>query len=316
MLQMRRDLAFYKDSLEDMNGGNVRIDYLLHPTQYHKEIRIKKYSPDGDIFVQRPGELSRLKIEDDTVRIIMSIPRDPRWKITDDASEDRFIQVTFCLNNYTDIDDIAKDKEMLNHIIDTLAKTSASKWPLGSTASVIYRPYLNTDKHSKSMRMQKTRGVLEDERFVYASLDKIVIGGSIGAGLLRNTLTPVSEINLEYQYHSKVLNQQKYYSFVKLSATHYFLFSTDIKGHNIVSDNGFINLEFGKQQDAKFFGAGCRRASVGIGYLSLSEGGYFQNLTMKAFTNIEIVRGLTICPEFIFTNNFKQIFPGITLKIF
>ena len=53
--QFKKDIAFYKDSLE--NGtGSVRIDYLINSSREYRQIRFKKHQPEGDIFVNRHGE--------------------------------------------------------------------------------------------------------------------------------------------------------------------------------------------------------------------------------------------------------------------
>ena len=50
LLQLRQDIAFYKDSLE--NGiGNVRIDYALQEGDKTRKVRFIKYNVIGDIFV-------------------------------------------------------------------------------------------------------------------------------------------------------------------------------------------------------------------------------------------------------------------------
>jgi hypothetical protein len=77
-----------------------------------------------------------------------------------------------------------------------------------------------------------------------------------------------------------------------------------------------VNAEIGSEYDNKTFGVQSRRASIGCGYLFGPKGGYFQNTTFKVFTSIEVFQKVTLSPEVIITNNFKQVFPGFTVKVF
>jgi len=121
--QMRFDIDFYKDSLTALD--NVRIDYAIRLESDNTMIRFKKYSPDGDIYVKRHGELSKMKVERDTIRLIV------RKQKTDHNSKMFFydfpVQVTFILNNYTDLDSVLKYDGLLDKIKDTLAARTMPK---------------------------------------------------------------------------------------------------------------------------------------------------------------------------------------------
>ena len=121
--QMRFDIDFYKDSLTALD--NVRIDYAIRLESDNTMIRFKKYSPDGDIYVKRHGELSKMKVERDTIRLIV------RKAKTEHNSRMHFydfpVQVTFILNNYTDLDSVLKYEGLLEKITDTLAARTIPK---------------------------------------------------------------------------------------------------------------------------------------------------------------------------------------------
>ena len=320
LLQMREDIAFYKDSLEN-GSGNVRIDYVTHEDQEHREIRFEKHHPNGDMFVVRNGETAKLKIEEDTIRILMHVlgkEVPAKHKMAGKHMPDAIgpfrpqttILVMFCLDNYTDIDKVIWDPEMLHHIIDTLAFVSTPKRKRPNSedpySTIVYRPF-STTQTADYPRYLKVKYVLDSEYTWRQRGGTLTINGSAGIGQVRNEIVPTAEIGIGIYGRWKAIPTKQ--SYLRLSATPYFFFDKDAQGRYIVNDNWFVNLAFGTEsKDIDY--------SCGIGYLYAERGGYFQNTTMKAFLNIGLSKHIAIAPEYIFTNNFKQIFPGITLKVF
>ncbi len=314
-----QDVAFYKDSLDA--AGHVKIDYVFTPDPMVRKLRFKKYTADGDLFIRNHGELSRLKVDRDTVTFLFEdtccskVLKDRKIP----AQTTRTGAVTFYVNNYSDISELTRSKEMMHHIIDTLSENSATnkKKPWDNYTTIVYKPYY----FGKSARFEKVKAVSDgdDEMRGLPHRNQMLVGNaSIGVGLLRNTLAPMAELYLELQdrWKWKHSNQDRYYSFYRVSASPYFLFDKNAKGEYTVNDNWFVNAEIGTEYDNKTFGVQSRRASIGCGYLFGPKGGYFQNTTFKVFTNIEILPKVTLSPELIITNDFKQVFPGITLKVF
>jgi hypothetical protein len=69
----------------------------------------------------------------------------------------------------------------------------------------------------------------------------------------------------------------------------------------------FVNADIGEMEGMNF----------GVGYLFARSGDYFKGVTTKGFFNITLMKkGLTLSPELIFTNDFREVFPGLTLKVF
>jgi len=332
LFQFRKDIAFYKDSLENGNC-NVRIDYVITSGKEYRQIRFKKYPPEGDIYVNRHGETERLKLDRDTVRIVIRNVVDTtkiaaaRWLYD--------IQVTFLMNNYTDIDKIITEKDIMRHAIDTLASARTSREirnPYRFPSSCIYRPYTSQaafdsfyknfgqyEKYKDRMRFVKFNEILNKEFGQFRSFalptHHVAAYGNIGAGLVRNTLSPNGEFGISYiNYYRR--GESRAYEFNTLFASSYFFFDRQADGQFLVSDNWFINIESGSSYDEEMLGVKIRGFSVGAGYLAWEKGNYFKGTTIKAFASVRLMSGLSICPELIATNNFKQIFPGITFKIF
>ena len=130
-----------------------------------------------------------------------------------------------------------------------------------------------------------------------------------GAGLVRNNITPYGEAGI-FLMNSGRKGRDASHPFLHLSTSAYFLFNQDSKGNYLVNDNWFLNASIGEATNTSTL-------SMGAGYLYYSKGNYFTGTTLKVFIDIKLVKnGLTITPELISTNNFKQIFPGLTLKAF
>lgn len=115
-----QDIQVFRDSSGPME--NVRVDYAMKLETDESMMRFKKYAPDGSIMIKKGGELSMLKVEKDTIRFII------RKQMLEHNSHMHFydfpVQVTFLLNNYTNLGRILNDRNRLNSIIDSLGEAS------------------------------------------------------------------------------------------------------------------------------------------------------------------------------------------------
>ncbi len=313
LVNFRKDIAFYKDSLDANPTGSARIDYVLNDDYSFKTIRFKKYNANGNSFLSRDAEISRLKFEQDTIRIIVHKTK-PGFstKKNGGCSVSYAVQATFILGNYYDIDKVVGDK-VLTGIMDTLEKESIVKRKKRfgrNPITISYNPY-----YTGKGRLIK-RNVLMNGEFDYEiwyKKPKFSFNPQFGVGVVRSTLTPVTDIAFQY---NRYWANNKERNIFRISGTGYYFFDKDVKGNFIVNDNWFINAVVGNisdKNDPSWYG---REATFGVGYLVSQKGGYFKNTTMRVFTDIMIVKGVSLVPEIIATDNFKQFFPGITLKVF
>jgi hypothetical protein len=311
-----KDIEFYKDSLPVT--GSVRIDYELTDGSEQKMMRFKKYPPEGDIYIKQKNETAALKLDQDTVHIILKKKPNDRGQYA--HFYDWPVQVTFCLNNYSDINTLLQDKGLINAIIDTLSKAipapkvnPESKSPFNKDRSTVdyypYRPY---------NKMYKTNSILPQGATmseVMSMRHKFKVNAKLGAGLIMNTITPMADIGLQYNKYWSWRSEN--YSIFRLSATPYYFFNKDGQGNFVANDNWFVNAAIGsideKGVGPEWLGKEC---TIGAGYLVSQKGGYFKKNTFKIFTDILLIHGITIVPEVIITNNLKQVFPGMTLKVF
>ena len=314
LVGFRNDIAFYKDSLQANATGHVRIDYVINSEYSFKKIRFKKYNADGNIFMNQDGEISKLKFEQDTVRIVIqkSKPGIARRKNAP-CMIPYTIQATFLIGNYYDIDKILADK-VLNHIVDTLEKGSQSKRArkniYSNPISVVYNPY-----YSGRYGFQRYDWLIDNEYDTYRFKHKsrfVSVNANLGAGLVRNTVTPTGDAGIQYNDYARGEDMD----FLRVFVSPYYFFSKNEGGQNVVNYNWFVNVDIGSVYDANMNRWLGKKCSFGIGYLVYQKGGYFTNNTFKVFTDLQVMPRFNIVPEIIFTDNFKQIFPGFTIKLF
>lgn len=324
---LMKDAAFYRDSL-DNNPGNVRINYVTYEDKDITHFQFKRYAPEGDIYVQKKGELSHLKLEQDTVSVVMYV-RGEEISYVDRSTGEKErvtvkpqypISVSFYLNRYSDIEKMIAETDFV-HIFDTLKSTKKEGTvnnPNKFVSTTIYKPYTNR------WHFTRFNGIIKDEAHaVYweakSYSDKISLDLNMGVGLVRNTLAPMGEIglsitNLRRALHTSDFQESEINTMVTLSMTPYFFFEKGERGEHLVKDNWFINLYMGGATN--FLGLQTPLLTGGVGYLLIPRGDIFTGTTFKGFLNVRMKNGMSIGPEIIATNNFKQIFPGITLKIF
>ncbi len=323
--QFKKDIAFCRDSLDASPTANARIDYVLNPEYSFKKIRIKKYQQESPIFLNNNGSISRMKFEQDTIRLILQKSKPGIGKGKNGPCSVAYsVQATFIMGNYYDIDKVIAD-HVLAGIIDTLKKKTLTSRQLrhkdnpwyvqNHPVSITYNPYF-----AGPNALKRTDWLLRNEYDMSTkpahSPRYMDISGNIGVGLIRNTLAPMGEFYLQFNsYLSGGAAQDR--NIFRLSATPFFFFDRNAAGENIVNDNWFVNVSVGTIY-GNFVSRGWvgREATIGFGYLLAEKGGYFKNTTFKIFTDLLYSSHLTLVPELIFTNNMKQIYPGLTLKIF
>ncbi len=313
--RFQKDITFYKDSLRSDPTGNMRIDYAMNTEYGFKKIRVKRYRPDGNMFLNNNGDISRLKFEQDTVRLVIQKFKPGLGNKKNPCMIPYSIQATFLLDNYYDVDKVIAD-HALRGIIDTLENRSRNKGTekmiYSHPISILYNPYMT----GKNIRVYKKTLMTSDNISYRHPKRKFDLDVYMGAGLVRNTLATMAEAGFRWNNRVGNRNNTQDRDFVRLSVAPYFFFGKNIKGEYTVSDNWFINACVGSVYGTNAETWLGPEASFGVGYLAVNNGGYFKGTTMKVFTNLQIRPKFTISPEVIATNNFKQFFPGFTVKVF
>jgi hypothetical protein len=324
-----REIAVYKDSL-DAGSGSVRIDYAQDDELSIRKIRIKKHPADGDIYMSGRGERARLKLDQDTVRIfVRHNPAIPdmahlhgwRGRTQYELNNAQMYQVTFCVNSYEDLAKMATDKTAMLHAIDTLQATKREGTkinPRRAPSSAKFNPYATQNDAKKKwmatadVRFKQYSGLIKSDTKhswnIVSRGDNLSVDANVGMGLIRNTFAPQANIGLAFtRYFPRPYGSEYPQTIIRAYASAYFFFEKNAAGDYLTKDNWFVNADIGESNDL----------SMGVGYLFSAKGDYFKNTTMKAFLNVRVLKkGLTLSPELIFTDNFRQIFPALSVRVF
>lgn len=95
------DITPLKDSLSDPLTSK-RIDYVTD-AQGRKKIRLQQFQPKGNNYLLNDGELSSLKIMQDTINIIGIIPNPPKPLQKISLTHPRYYHLMFYLNNISEL---------------------------------------------------------------------------------------------------------------------------------------------------------------------------------------------------------------------
>lgn len=117
------DIAFYKDSVQPLE--HVRIDYDIKLGSDDILMRFKRYGQSANVYIKQHGKINAMKIDRDTFRVIIRKPLLERHMPMHFYNYP--IQVTFIMNNYTNIYCVLADKNVITQSIDTLSQTMIPK---------------------------------------------------------------------------------------------------------------------------------------------------------------------------------------------
>lgn len=317
------ELQPLRDSLATHPSGHLRIDYAYSTAADFKKIRIKKYEPDGRMFLTNNNGVSYLKVEQDTIRILIEKAKNFKFNGIEYKNHQP-VQLTLVLNNYTEVDSLIKNSATLQHFLDTMKQVATPKYKVYAHSyktTINFHPYPDArERFSGKYRFIFFEGVLTDEYAPVAWVSKFVLparfafAADIGAGLIGSRIAPMAEAGFEYRFRK--MRGGDYVTLARIMVAPSFLFSQSPTGNIIVHDNWFLNVELGSMSRVENNDYAFTKTTVGIGYLVKPNGNYLTGTTMKAYLNFPIKNQFYICPEIIATNDFKTIFPAVTFKGF
>lgn len=137
-------------------------------------------------------------------------------------------------------------------------------------------------------------------------LHDVGIDFKIGVGNVRQSFAPTIDFRLFYTNSKNFKIQTSFQS--------YFFFERQLNREYNMFTNSFVSLSFLKYREKNTW------SGVSVSYLVGRNGNYFKGTTMKLGLPVEIEKkyfsalNLIICPEVWFTNDFKTVFPGISIR--
>ncbi len=304
----------FQDSLQVSPSSSLRIDCAYSSPDY-KMFRVIKHPATGEMLVNKKGALAPLKIEQDTVRILIQKKVTKTLKSGKPWNTYNPVQLTLVLNNYTDVEHLIAQRQTIQGYVDTMRaaiRPKANKSPYTYRSTILYRPYDTVAER----RFKKYDRLIDPDAYVEPDKnhDRLVLNANIGVGLVRNALAPVADLGVEFR--NPWVQGEKNYRLFGIYTSSYVVFDRMAAQSFTSYANLFLNGELGSSYEGDLLTVKFQRVTLGGGYLLNPDGKYFKNTTAKLFMNFTLKSGITISPEIIATDNFRQVFPGVTIKIF
>lgn len=295
LLVLLNDLKSFSDSLSDPLTSK-RIDYTMDASG-RKKIRIRQFRPEGNSFLLDRGEPAALKLEQDTINIII-VSNPPGKSSGHSASLYRYDRISLYLNQYNELVNYITGG--LNAKMTWLQKNLSGNWTRDKTGKL----YLVADPSISAPldggHVSPVNDYLSPVILANAQNYKNLFAPSISLGALLH-------IN-----HGRIVHEFGFYW------EPVFLFATNTQGHLQTFRNDFLVATYvrelanendpGKDEFLK--------PAISLGYKVYSQGDYFEKNSFRLGTGrLKLFQGKTILePCIYFHDFFRGVTPGLRLS--
>lgn len=294
----KENMASLKDSFLNPLTSK-KVDYI-RDAKGRKKIRFQQFQPQGAGFLLNNGQLSSLRVEQDTLNIIGVITDPP--KAEDDISRNnpRYYHLTFYLNSIEELPGYMNGS--LSEKIKTIRDNISGKWPtvLGTGYHYI--------KNDKTIYADHPKG------FTDAGSGDFISGMVfVNVQNYKNYFVPSFSLGIQLT----ITNRERNFKWVPgLFWEPHFLFAKDDEGKLRTYRNDFLTLTYGQggttdhdpRKDFSF------SAVFSLGYLVKRNGDYFDKHTFRLGAGKLKLTKTTIEPSMYFNNFFKGVTPGIRIS--
>lgn len=293
-----RDMAPLKDSFSDPLTFK-RIDFISD-SRGRKKIRIQQFQPAGSDFLVDNGDISSLKVAQDTINIIGVINNPPKAVDRIPKNETRYYHLVFYLNKIGELTNYMNG--VLNEKIATIRDNIRGKWPtvLGTGYHYIKKDSTIYGPHPKGM----TDEALSDFLEIYIS---------VNGENYKNYFVPSFSLGTQVVF----ANRGRFFKWVPgLFWEPHFLFAKDAAGKLHTYRNDFLTLTYGQggikdhdpKKDFSF------STVLSLGYLIHREGNFMDEHTFRLGAGKLKLAKTTIEPGMYFHDFFKGVTPSIKIS--
>ena len=296
-----QDMAALKDSLTDELSAK-RIDYFTDELG-RKKIRIRLSKPDGASFLLQQGNLSALKLEQDTVIFSGSYVYKVTSTLLKPFTEMRYYRLSFFVNQLSDLNGLSSAG--LNEKINTIQKSQKLRWVKS-----------NDD----------TWHIKNGDQSIYSNHQPRGYVSGTGAGDYLTSLTTISIQNYKNYFVPSVslgiglgFNNGKVKQEMGLLWEPHFFFSKNAAGSLRTYRNDFLTFTYkrtllGRENEPPRFSFSN---GFSFGYLIRRSGDFYEKNTMRIGVGKVYLFNdrVSIEPVIYFNNFFKGVTPGLKLSL-
>jgi hypothetical protein len=293
-----QDMIPLKDSLADEMAFK-RIDYLTDELG-RKKIRIQLYKPAGASFLLQQGNLSALKLEQDTVSFLGKYIYTVTSTILKPFTEVRYYRLSFFVNQLSDLNSYSG----LNEKISTIKKNHKSRWVKGEDGTWYIK---NGDRSIYSNH--QPAGYISGT----GTGDYLTSLSSVNFQNYKNYFVPSASLGIGLVFNNGRMKQQ-----LGLLWEPNFFFAKNAQGNLQTYRNDFLTFSYKRtalrKEDA------IQRFSFisdfSFGYLVRRSGNFFEKNTMRiGVGGVSLFKNkIDIEPMLYFNNFFKGVTPGLKLS--
>lgn len=296
-----QDIIPLKDSLSD-ELVSKRIDYFTDEIG-RKKIRIRLSNPDGASFLLQQGNLSALKLEQDTVIFSGSYVYKVTSTLLKSFTEMRYYRLSFFVNQLSDLNTFSSAG--LNEKINTIQKNKNSRW-IKDREGIWY--------------------IKNGDKSIYSNHQAAGYVSGTGAGDYLTSLTAVNVQNYKNYFVPSAslgiglgFNNGRVKRELGLLWEPNFFFAKNTQGSLQTYRNDFLTFSYKrfplkKEADAQSFSF---INGFSFGYLIRRKGDFFEKNTMRIGAQAaSLLKGkVNLEPVLYFNNFFKGLTPGLRLTV-
>ena len=300
------NLKQLKDSLDD-ELTNKTIDYVTD-LQGNIKIRFQQYQPKGSSYTVLNGELTPMKIEQDSLNIIGYFPNDHPYEPSRPNALLPVIpyKITVAMNDINNLKSLINGKanEIMAQALDEWYKQKNWSPKRGLGKNML--GYYNLADPSKTSKLHEAYNYSSGGRNYYVPYAQISIQG------VNNRFVTSAGLGFEI-IHSRGHEEQH----AKLYWEPYFGFSTDQNGKTKLRRNDFVTFQYTEAFYEDNTKKKIQYAQIfSLGYLVHRSGNLFEKNTFKFGLPGIQYKDLFLYPECYFHDLFKQFQPTLKLMLY
>ena len=283
-----------------------RIDIHAPVKNRPLSVRIKEHNDGTDLVIINYDQQAPLKLGMDTIRILKT------HCAADDDHEKAAILYTFVLKDVEDMNTIAKDKHMIDDIVnalDSAIQQRKKRWKREDT----WYHQLGINYTTAAINGQ-SKLTVDNKGGFGKGLDAAYY---IGASVFRNTLTPFIEVGGSYKWQNSYGN----YGFFRISMSSMPIFERNSSSQYDYYSLGFVKAEFGtliNKSNRSNTWVPLYQTSMGFGYMFGDHPSFKSHQGYSMFWNYSLSSAVRITPQIILLVRNGQdnlIWPGLTISL-